>query len=235
VIAGNKVKMIDIEMWTADSEGTNRLMRLLNMALRQKLGHDGISYDRDHHRYYFRSTEVGHSRSYDYRSVTDRKTSRKVVWQPKRKRTGETRKFWFHLAAGITFQRVSDQSWILTLRPERHMTKDGEAPYSSRHIGRRVTSLKARMYNAEYLEEVHFWRYVLSAGKPDIHLPFGRQHVLANAEMLKFSVEWPGTDGDTKAFTNIRFEDDLFSLAERQGAETDELDDDCENELDEED
>jgi hypothetical protein len=231
VIANSKLAMSPVEQLSNDPEGTNRIVRLLNTALRQKLGREAITYDREHHRYYFLSKAAGQPRTFEYRSITDRKTSRNTVWQPKRK-TGEPRKFWYHLAAGINFRKVSRQSWILTIRPERHLTKDGKEPYDSRYVGRRITSLKARMYNDKYLEEVHFWRYVLSDGKPEVHLTFGKQHFWVSMEMLAFSIRWPGIEGDTKRFTNVAFDDDLFSLSERRQAASDEFDDDYDEELD---
>lgn len=224
VIANDKLEVSPVEQLSGDPEGANRIVRLLNSALRQNLGRQAISYERDHHRFYFLSEKAGQPRTLEYRSVTNRKTSRNTVWQPRRK-TGELRKFWYHLAAGINFRNVSRQSWILTIRPERHLTKDGKEPYDSRYVGRRITSLKARMYNDKYLEEVHFWRYVLGGGKPDLHLPFGKQHLQVSMEMLAFPIRWPGIKADTKPFTNVTFDDDLFSLSERRLATSDEFDD----------
>ena len=43
---------------------------------------------------------------------------------------------------------------------------------------------------------------------------------------------WPGIEGDTKPFTNVAFDDDLFSLSERRQAASDEFDDDYDEELD---
>jgi hypothetical protein len=122
----------------------------------------------------------------------------------------------------------------MTLRPERHLTTDGKTPYNPLYVGRRITSLKARMFNDKYLDEVHFWRFFLSGGKPDIHLAFGRQHIMVNAELLASDVEWPGTEGDKKAFSNIRFDDDLFTFAERRHALEDDLDEEVEEESEEE-
>jgi hypothetical protein len=142
-------------------------------------------------------------------------------------------KYWYHFAAGIGFQRVGDHAWVMTLRPERHLTTDGKVTYNPRYVGRRVTSLKARMYNDKYLDEVHFWRYFLGGGKPDIHLAFGHQHILVDAELLAYDVDWPGTEGDTKEFSNIRFADDLFTFAERRDALEDDLDEELGKESEE--
>ena len=162
VLNGARADTISVDKLLRDNEGQNRVVRLLNMSLRQHIGPKQIFYDKDHRRFHFLQTEDGKARSETYKSVTGRMTSRSVVWQPIRKSTGEPRSYWYHLAAGISFQRIGAQSWVLALRPERHLTTDGKTPYESKNIGRRVTSLKARMFNAPYLEEVHFWRYFLS-------------------------------------------------------------------------
>jgi len=220
----SKVDAFEVDDLIATQEGHNRVVRLLNMSLRQYLGHKQVAYQPDHYRYHFLQIQEGKPRSELVQSVTNRTVSRKVVWQPVRRSTGEPRKYWYHFAAGIGFQRVGDHSWVMTLRPERHLTTDGKVPYNPRYVGRRVTSLKARMYNDKYLDEVHFWRFFLSGGKPDIHLSFGHQHIFIKAELMSYDVEWPGTEGDTKVFSNIQFDDDLFTFAERRGALEDDFD-----------
>jgi HNH endonuclease len=234
VIEPNKAKFQSVDDLLKTQEGHNRVIRLLNMSLRQHLGHKGVTYNAEHHRYHFLQSKEDKQRSQSFKSVTNRTVSRNVVWQPIRKSTGEPRKYWYHLAAGIAFQRVGDHSWVMTLRPERHLTTDGKTLYNPRYVGRRITSLKARMFNDKYLDEVHFWRFFLSGGKPDIHLAYGRQHVMVSAELLAYNVEWPGTEGDKKAFSNIRFDEDLFTFAERRDASEDDLDEDWEKESEEE-
>jgi hypothetical protein len=137
-----------------------------------------------------------------------------VVWEPKRKTTGEGKGFWWHLGAGIRFHRVAEKQWCLSLRPERHLTSDGITPLAPKQIGRRVTSLKAKMYNDLYLSEINFWRDYLSGGTPRILLNFGQQSVVIGTQFLSFGVEWPGIPGDDKAFKNQAYADDLFTLGE---------------------
>jgi hypothetical protein len=228
VVDRSKADSHKVDDLVTTQEGHNRVVRLLNMSLRQYLGHKQVAYRPDHHRYHFRQIHKGKPRIELVKSVTNRTVSRKVVWQPIRKSTGEPRKYWYHFAAGIAFQRVGANTWVMTLRPERHLTTDGETTYNPKYVGRRITSLKARMYNDKYLDEVHFWRYFLSEGKPDIHLAFGHQHILVKAELLAYDVDWPGTAGDTKTFSNIAFDDDLFSFTKRRDASEDDFDDESE-------
>jgi hypothetical protein len=227
-VLNGQAKSMSVDKLLCDQEGQNRVVRLLNMALRQHIGPKQIFYDKDHRRFHFLQVNEGKPRAETYRSVTGRIACRNVVWQPVRKSTGEPRNYWYHLAAGISFQRVGTQSWVLTLRPERHLTTDGKTPYESENVGRRVTSLKARMFNDVYLEEVHFWRYFLSDGKPHLHMFFGRQHLFVSTELLSFEVEWPAIERDARAFSNVQFEDDLFTFSERRSAGEDEFDEDFE-------
>ncbi len=121
--------------------------------------------------------------------------------------------------------------WCFSIRPEWHLTKDGEVPLESRRIGRRVTSKKSRMFNYQYLREVSFWRDFLAEGKPRVVLNFEDQSAVIDSELLEFSVTWPGIPGDDLPFeANIR-EDDLFTLAEFQEAiEGDDIEPDEEEE-----
>ena len=113
---------------------------------------------------------------------------------------------------------MADDQWCLSIRPERHVTKDGETPYNPKYVGRKVTSLKARMFNDAYLGEVHFWRDFLSGGKPRFILGFGVQSAIVDTELIPIQVNWTGIPADSKSFSNQVFEDDLFSFGELQSA-----------------
>jgi hypothetical protein len=113
---------------------------------------------------------------------------------------------------------MATHQWYLSIRPERHVTKDGATPYNPKYIGRKVTRLKARMFNDAYLGEVHFWRDFLANGKPRFILSFGRQSAIVETELLSLRVRWEGIPADTKQFSNQVFEDDLFTLGELQVA-----------------
>jgi hypothetical protein len=142
------------------------------------------------------------------------------VWQPRKRKTGEPKKFWWHLAAGIKFHQVADLQWVLTLRPERHVTKDSIEPLASKEVGPKVTSLKARMYNELYLREVHFWRDYLAQGNPRTIMDFGTQSAIIGSQLIGFGVRSPGIPGDNKALTAQLYPEDLFSLIDLGQAET---------------
>jgi hypothetical protein len=224
VVDCRKATSVSLESLRTEREGRNRIIRLLNMSMRQYLGAKNISYDREHTRFFFRPNDPGQPRTESYRSVGNRDESRKVVWQPVKRATGEPRSYWYHLAAGVRFNWVAEDSCVLSLRPERRLTTDGETPYYPQSVGRKVTRLKARMYNAAYLSEVHFWRTVLCQTKGFFQLSFGHQHVVIDSHLLAFDVEWPGISDTRIQFKAEHHEEDLFEFAERKAAIEDDLD-----------
>jgi hypothetical protein len=205
------------ELW-GDAEGARRYVNLLNRSLYKHAGRLGIRYDPGHRRYYFAVLEPGQERTTTSRSVNGRRIRRKLAWQPTIRATGEARRFWWHLAVAVRFHQLDDAQWCLSLRPERHLTRDGVTSLPAEQIGRRVTRLKARMYNGAYLGEVNFWRDYLARGHPRIILDFGDQAAVINAELLTFTLRWPGIPGDAAAFTRPHADDDLFSIAELTAA-----------------
>ena len=71
-------------------------------------------------------------------------------------------------------------------------------------------------------------------GKTGHSLLLGHQHILINTALLSYDIDWPsGTEGDTKTFSNVLFDDDLFTFAERREVLEDDLDADSEKEADE--
>lgn len=199
------------ELWS-EPEGMRRYVNLLNRSLYKHAGRLGVRYDPAHYRFYFPVDGPGKERSVSYRPLNAARAKRKVAWCPKKKATGEGRDFWLHLAAGLRFHRMGPKAWCLSLRPERHLTKDGEIPLESDRIGPKVTRLKARMFNNAYLGEINFWRDYLSGGKPRFILDYGAQSAIIDTRLLNFSVEWPGIPGDDLPFKNETYEDDWFSL-----------------------
>src|SRR5262249_8282713 len=196
-----------------DAEGKRRYITLLNRSLFKYTARVAVRFDPAHYRFYFPPKTLGSQRTVKYRSLAGRWSRRRVVWQPTKKSTGEVRNYWWHLAAGLKFHQMADMQWCLSIRPERHLTTDGETPLPSEMIGRRVTRLKARMYNDLYLAEVNFWRDYLSKGAPRITLNFGNQSGLIEAVFFKIGMKWPGIPGDDKTVIAPP-PDDLFTLAD---------------------
>jgi hypothetical protein len=201
-----------LKMWD-DAEGHRRFNALMNKALFKHTARLGVRFDPVHRRYYFPATEPGKPRKICYRPLNAKRRSRNVVFQPKRRSTGEPRGYWSHLAVGLRFCRMAEKQWCLSLRPEFHLTKDGETVLDLDQIGRRVTSKKSRMRNYKYLGEVNFWRDYLSNGSPHIVLNFGDQSAVIGSEFLPFDVSWPGVPGDHENFKNLTYPEDLFSTS----------------------
>jgi hypothetical protein len=205
------------DMWE-DPEGRRRYVTLMNRTLFKYAARFGVRYDPLHRRFYFPAGQDGEERTVHYKSLIGRRTKRQVAWRPKRKKTGEGRDFWWHVAAGLQFHQFSGRQWCLSVRPERHLTEDGETPLPPMRIGRRVTRLKARMYNDLYLREVNFWREYLFEGRPRFYLDFGEQSAVIEARLLTVDVRWPGIPGDDRPFENQVYEEDLFTLADLEEA-----------------
>jgi hypothetical protein len=213
VIDVNKVEKYRSERFWSTAEGHRRFITLFNRALYRYTAKLGINYDPAHQRFYFPVLKPGEERSVSYRPLNRQSDTRQVAWEEKRKKTGEGKGFWWHLAAGLRFHRLADDQWCLSIRPERHLTTNGVIPLPPEKIGRKVTRLKAGMFNDKYLSEVNFWRDYLSGGSPRFTLDFGSQSLVISTDFLSFDVSWPGIPGDEIKFRNQEYEEDLFTLA----------------------
>ena len=205
---------IPASRWWDNLDRARWYVELLNRSLNKLTGRKGLQLDKEHRRYYFQPAQEGENLSIRYKSLTGREVSRKVAWNSFFKRTGEVKKYWEHLAVSLVFQCVADGQWCLSIRPERRFTFDGFRPITPKGTGRRATSRKSRMFNSNVLTEVHFWRDFLSNGTPRIFLDFGNQNLAISTELLNTTVAWPGVPSDAKPFTNIRYEEDLFTVGQ---------------------
>lgn len=206
-----------IDLWK-DPEGQPRYVALLNRSLYKYAARLHVRYDPEHHRFYFEADEPGKVRRVRWRTLNGKWSTRRVVWRPTRRKTGEMRNFWWHLAAGLRFHHVADNGWCVSVRPERHITKDGETPFPPEEVGRRVTRLKAHMYNGLYLAEICFWLGFLAKGQPRIILNFGSQSAIIQAQFIRFRIAWPGIAEDERVVRSNQGEEDLFSFAEFEEA-----------------
>lgn len=200
--------------WWDDPDRDRWYVQLLNRTLNKLTGRKGLLLDKEHGRYYFEPAKPGVDLSITYTSLTGKQVSRKVAWNPFFKHSGEVKKYWEHMAVGLSFHRVADGQWCLSIRPERRFTFDGFRSITPKGTGRRATSRKSRMYNANVLSEVNFWRDFLSSGKPRVVCDYGSQHLAISTEPLNTTLSWPGVPEDAKPFTHVRYDEDLFTLAE---------------------
>lgn len=204
------------DLW-AESDGRRLYVALLNRVLSSFLRMKGVIYDPNHHRYFFKADKEKVERKFTYTALSGRKTTKAVVHLPTTKATGLPKSYWIHLAANLSFQQITPQQWVLTIRPERHITKDGYQPYLHTSIGSKVTKIKSRMYNWEYLQEIQLWREFITQARPRLVLRLGKQAIIAIIieNMLPTGdIEWAGAPDDKKDFIAQKHAEDLFSFAE---------------------
>lgn len=213
----------DAVSWWDDPDLYRWYIALLNRSLNKLTGRRGLLLDKDHGRYYFppcRQSENDEpiARKVRYKALMGSWVDRQVAWRPTFRYKDGDKNYWEHFAVSLYFHRVDKLSWCLSLRPERRFTRDGFTPLTPKGIGRRSASVHSRQYNIDVLTEVHFWREYLSDNSPRIIMPFGYQALVVENEMIDADIEWPGVPGDVKQVTNIRHDEDLFSLAEFEEA-----------------
>ncbi|MBD2772500.1 hypothetical protein [Iningainema tapete] len=225
LVDNQKVKRYEVSEWCEEPELRQWFITLLNRSLNKLTGRKGLYLDKIHHRYYFQSKELGQTLEVSYCPLNKSTTSRKVVWQPIIKKTGQPRPYWFHLAVALKFHEVGSQQWCLSIRPEMRVTKDGVNLIDSDKIGRQVTRKKSRIFNYDLLEDVNFWRYFLSDGQPRIIFPFEKgQRIIVSSTMMQGEIEWPGIPEEyAKPFKNVEYPEDLFSLAALANLKNDDL------------
>jgi hypothetical protein len=217
----SKAHRAESATWWSDEKLTPWFLSLLNRSLNKLTGWRGLNLDKDHNRYHFQPPEAGKALSVVYTPLNQAKSTRSVVWQPISLRTQTPRPYWYHLAVGLSFQRVSRDNWCLSIRPEMRITKDGFTSIDSANVGGKVTRRKSRMFNYDLLEELQFWRDYLSESSPRIVFPFEPgQHIVVLNRLMESEIEWPGIPEEyAKPFRNIEHEEDLFSAADRDQLE----------------
>jgi hypothetical protein len=214
--------IMTLASWLNHPDRSKWLVTMLNRTLNKLTGRKGLTLDKEHHRYFFEPDEPGREKVVEYRPLNQSLTSRKVVWQPVRKKTNEPRPFWNHLAVNLRFLNIGKAQWCFCIRPELRLTRDGCEPLESKSVGSRVTRQIAHQFNYDLLEDVNFWRDYLGGGQPRIVLKFGEKSgIVIPTTMIAGNVEWPGIpEKFAKPFTNIDYDDDLFTSAEFQQFQT---------------
>ncbi len=222
IIDFRKVRISKTTTWLNNPDRAKWFVSLLNRTLNKLTGRKKLQLDREHFRYFFNADNPGKEKSVEYRPPNQSATSRKVVWRPVRKSTNEPRNFWNHLAVNLRFVYVGKDQWCFSIRPEMRITTDGIELVESEKVGSHVTRQKAHMFNYDLLEDVNFWRDYLSGGQPRITMRFGEKvGIIIPTSLMASKVQWPGIPEEfAKPFTNIDYEEDLFTSAEFQQFQT---------------
>ena len=201
------------KLW--DSPDGHRLyVALLNRAFSQHLRKVGVAYDNQRYRYFFMPGKTRTKRKFKYTSLSGRQTTKSVVNNPVTRATSEPKPYWVHLAANLSFQHIAAREWVLTIRPERHLTTDGLQPYLHSSIGKKITRIKSTMYNWQYLQEIQLWREFITQEQKRLVLQFGKQSVVIENLLPKEDIEWIGIPEDQRKFAFQEYPEDLFTSSE---------------------
>ncbi|MBN2267372.1 MAG: hypothetical protein JW725_03475 [Candidatus Babeliaceae bacterium] len=219
------------DMWNTP-ENHRLYVSLLNRALSSLLKRKGVSFNSDHKRYFFQADQQSIERKFTYKSLAGVTSSPSVVHQPITKISGQPKSFWIHYAANLSFQHVGHKEWVLTIRPERHLTKNGFEPYDHSSVGRRITRIKSTMYNWQYLQQLQLWREFLTDAKPRKSILFMKQTITIENCLLNGVIEWPGIPEDQRNLEAQVHDEDLFTSAELR--EIEDADAEFSSEIDEE-
>lgn len=203
------------EMWD-DPDLARLYVQLLNKSLTGFLHRRGLVYDGTHRRHYFRSRD-GEPVEVTTSTKTGRQATRRVVFEQTRRSTGEGIGVWWHWAARFRFEHLGQRRWVLTVRPEFHLTKDGTEPLEPRRIGRRVTRKKASIFNDRYFDLIHFWRALLADDTPRAIINVGGQSIIVGTELPTCEIQWSGVPDRRFDLADVP-DDDLFTLAEYESA-----------------
>ncbi len=222
IVDHREVRIMTSASWWNHPDRSRWFATMLNRTLNKLTGRKGLQLDKEHFRYFFNADETGKEKSVAYRPLNQSVTSRKVVWRPVRKKTNEPRPFWNHLAVNLRFLNIGKEQWCFCIRPELRITKDGVESIESKRVGSHVTRHTAHLFNYDLLEDVNFWRDYLSGGQPRIILRFGKTSgIVISTTLMPSNVQWPGIPEEfAKPFTNIEYEEDLFTSAELQQFQT---------------
>jgi hypothetical protein len=162
-------EVIELDAWLDQTEANeNNLRFLLKRLLHRHLTRNvGLVFDHDVKRYYF--------------PVDDPKTSsKKMKWKNARTNRNAERSvvtkydygkvsFFRHLGIEPEFLRIGD-SWALILEPKHHYTTDGKIRWETKKAHSYAIRWRSREYNAQYLNHILFWAYIISKGNQSFTL-----------------------------------------------------------------
>ncbi len=187
---------------------------LLNRSLNKLTGRLGLAFNQRPRRFYFPVEPGNERRQIAYDSPPNsRRQQLNVAWHPVRRTTSEPRPYWLHRAVGLGWIELGDNQWILSVRPELHVTENGVEPYDNAKVGAIVTRWKSSIYNKELWRELSFWRQYLSGKHPRIIFKFSESEAVhVTASFVESTIEWPGLPEETAThFDNTDYEETLLT------------------------
>lgn len=216
IIDLGSVKRHHIKDFIIDENKKRWFMELLHQTLNKLTGRKDLNFDKIHKRYFFNPTEEKKEKVIEYQPLNQKKASRKVFWSPITRKTQLNKPYFFHLAVSLQFHQINSSDWVLSIRPEMHLTLDGKTPYPSEKRGSLITKKKAKKFNYDFLGDIQFWRDYLSDSKPRIIIKFSNeQFIVIHNNLMNCNINWPGMPEEhSKSFSNIINDEDLFSFVE---------------------
>lgn len=218
---------LEVAELAANEDYHRVLVDLLNRCLNKLTGRLGLAYNRRPRRFYFPTEPENDCRSVPYDAPpSGRKQPLAIAWRPIRKATGEPRPYWLHRAVGLGWVDIGDNQWILTVRPELHVTENGTDPYDNAKVGAIVTRWKSSIYNKELWRELSFWRQQLSGKHPRIVFKFSDSEAIhLTASFVESTITWPGLPEESATyFDNTDYEETLLTTIDAMLDAADDLD-----------
>jgi hypothetical protein len=158
VCDASSIETIDAKHWAFSADDSQRrdFVRLLNGALKDKLGALRVGYSRLHRCYYFKASKDLSLRRYRYRSL-QHMAVRVVVTRYTSAKNPEV--VWFRHCAFEDRFRLFDGTWYLEISPTYYFTRDGILPW--RFYEEWLSGIKRKQKNHAVLGEVIMWARLL--------------------------------------------------------------------------
>lgn len=199
LILPSTIQVTDSEEFCGESSGSAAYVWLLNEALYALLTKRGLVVDRYRKRAYFPRTNEG-AREITYQA-SFRKATRTVT-KPYLSKANQKVLYWEHEAIWFGFERFGTE-WALRILPGYVFTNDGreELLYYKR-IAVLATRRAARDFNIQVYNDLVFWTWVLSGGRPEwdldtgMEMPINLKGTLESCDLEPLiPVEEPRTNG----------------------------------------
>ncbi|MGA7256311.1 MAG: SIR2 family protein [Terracidiphilus sp.] len=162
LLDGGDTETLSTAEFSADIDGSRRLVQLLNMSLEGHLYRSGLLVDKKRKRAYFPKNEDG-PREITYQARL-RRATRTVVKARVSNRTDKVL-YWEHQAFSYRFERFGDV-WVLIIEPGYVFTFNGlKGLLASERVNKLSTQRASRDYNNAVFNDIAFWLWVMSRGE----------------------------------------------------------------------
>lgn len=175
-VIDSEVESFPFDDWLEQNPDNDQAARrLLNGLLKKHLEDKGLRFHKKQRRFYY-SEDLTKEKPITqvWKSVRTKRSPRRIV--AKYYEYGKD-KFFKHWALSARFQRYGE-TWGIILRPELYFSTDGITAWTSERVGSYATRHRSREYNNQYLNNLLFWSFVLSDGKPEFPMKLDDQEII---------------------------------------------------------